>query len=80
MNARQQRQGIGRGLIEWLIQSARVAGMQSIDVELRADNAAAFAFYERLGFRETKRTPAYYDGRIPARHMTLGLSFQPPST
>jgi ribosomal-protein-alanine N-acetyltransferase len=83
VKARQQRNGIGRGLIEWLIKSARVAGMQSIDVELRADNAAASAFYERLGFEETKRTPAYYDGRIPARHMTLGLSApsgEPPSS
>ena len=80
VNARQQRQGIGRGLIDWLIESARVAGMQSIDLEMRADNTGASAFYERLGFVETKRTPAYYDGRLPARHMMLRLSSQPPLT
>ena len=74
----QQRQGIGRGLIEWLIESARVAGMQAIDLELRADNAGALAFYERLGFVETQMTTAYYDNRIPARHMALRLGTTPP--
>ncbi len=69
----QRRRGIGRRLIEWLTASARVAGLGSIRLELRADNAAALAFYRRLGFAEAKLVPGCYDGRIAARSMTLML-------
>jgi len=69
----QRRRGIGRRLTEWLLESARVAGIESIRLELRADNTAALAFYRRLGFTETKLLPGYYDRRIPAQSMTLGL-------
>jgi ribosomal-protein-alanine N-acetyltransferase len=69
----QQRRGIGRRLSEWLIESARVAGIVSIRLELRADNAAALALYRRLGFAETQWLPGYYESRIAARRMTLSL-------
>lgn len=65
--------GIGRRLMDWLLQSARVAGIESIALELRADNAAALAFYRRLGYAETQLVPAYYDGRVPAQRMSLRL-------
>ena len=69
----QRQQGIGRSLIDWLTASARVAGMASISLELRADNRAALGFYRRLGFVETALVPGYYDARIAARRMTLRL-------
>ena len=69
----QQLRGIGRRLNDWLLESARVAGMASIRLELRADNAAALSFYRRLGFAETQWVPGYYDGHIAARRMTLVL-------
>lgn len=69
----QQRRGIGRRLTEWLLATARVAGIASIGLELRADNTAALAFYRSLGFAETQFVPAYYDGQIPAQRMTLRL-------
>ena len=50
-----------------------MAGIVSIRLELRADNAAALASYRRLGFTETQWVPAYYDGQIAARRMTLRL-------
>lgn len=75
---REQRRGIGRGLTDWLLQSARVAGTPRIRLELRADNAAAFAFYQRLGFAETELLPGYYSGRVAARRMQLDLSPPPP--
>ena len=71
--------GVGRRLIEWLVASARVAGIASIRLELRADNAAALAFYRRLGFAETSLVPAYYGGRLAARRMELPLR-QPAAT
>ena len=69
----QQQRGIGRRLMEWLLESAQVAGIASIRLELRADNAAALAFYLRLGFTETQLAPGYYEGQIAARRMTLPL-------
>ncbi len=71
-----RRRGIGRSLMDWLLQSARVAGIEAVDLELRADNAAALAFYRRLGFAETMQVPAYYDGKLAAQRMTLAL--RPP--
>ena len=64
-----QRRGIARTMVEWLIESALVAGMTSVHVELRAMNAPAFAFYRSLGFAETFRVPGYYRGRETAVRM-----------
>jgi [ribosomal protein S18]-alanine N-acetyltransferase len=69
----QQRRGIGTRLHDWLVASARVAGIASIRLELRADNAAALAFYQRLGFAETQWVSDYYDGQVAARRMSLPL-------
>ena len=64
-----QRRGVGRRLLEWLVESALVAGMSSIHVELRASNTPAYAFYRSLGFVETIRVPGYYQGRETALRM-----------
>lgn len=68
-----QRQGIGRCLIEWLVESARVAGIVSIRLELRVDNAAALGLYRSMGFAETRLEPGYYDGQMAARRMMRAL-------
>lgn len=73
VHGEQQRRGIGRRLTDWLTASCRVAGMLSIRLELRADNASALAFYERLGFIESGLVPDYYDHRIAARRMVRWL-------
>jgi [ribosomal protein S18]-alanine N-acetyltransferase len=64
-----QRRGIGRRLMQWLLQSATTAGIASIHVELRADNEAAYALYRTLGFAEILRLPGYYRGRETAVRM-----------
>ncbi len=64
---------IGRRLHEWLIGPARVAGIPSIRLELRTDNAAALSFYRRLGFTETQHVPGYCEGHVAERRMTLLL-------
>ena len=64
-----QRRGIARRLAQWLIQSASVAGIASIHVELRAQNVAAYGLYRALGFAETLRLPGYYRGRETAVRM-----------
>ena len=55
-----RRLGIGQRMLEWLLESARVAGMASIHLELRAGNDAARRFYRAMGFYETVLVPGYY--------------------
>lgn len=74
-----QRSGIARRLIGWLLDSAAVAGMASIHVELRASNAAAFAFYRAMGFAPTLRVAGYYNGRESAVRMLRLLRPLAPS-
>jgi ribosomal protein S18 acetylase RimI-like enzyme len=64
-----QRHGLARRMVGWLVESALVAGMASIHVELRASNAPALAFYAAMGFSETFRVPGYYRGRETAVRM-----------
>jgi ribosomal-protein-alanine N-acetyltransferase len=68
-----QRRGIGRRLVQWLIESCQAAGVASVHVELRARNAAAIALYESTGFAETLRVPGYYRGRETAIRMVRVL-------
>ena len=74
----QRQRGIGRGLHQWLLKSARVAGIASVALELRADNAVALRFYRRLGYTETRWLPDYYGDRIAARRMRLRLGAAEP--
>ena len=55
-----RRLGIGQRMLEWLLESARVAGMASIHLELRANNDAARRFYRAMSFYETVLVPGYY--------------------
>ncbi|MCC6197830.1 MAG: GNAT family N-acetyltransferase [Burkholderiales bacterium] len=64
-----QRRGIARAMLSWLTESALVAGVASMHVELRATNAAAHALYLDAGFSETLRVPGYYRGREAAVRM-----------
>ena len=55
-----RRLGIGQRLLDWLLESARVAGMASVHLELRANNDAARRFYRAMNFYETVVVPGYY--------------------
>jgi ribosomal protein S18 acetylase RimI-like enzyme len=55
-----RRTGIGQRMLEWLVESARCAGIASIHLELRAGNEAARRFYRAMGFYETVLVPGYY--------------------
>lgn len=57
-----RRMGIGQRLLEWMLQSARTAGMASIHLELRSGNDAARRFYRAMSFYETVLVPGYYRG------------------
>lgn len=53
-----QHQGIGRALLEQMIQ--RVGPEQQYTLEVRTSNAPAIHLYEAFGFRSAGRRPRYY--------------------
>jgi ribosomal protein S18 acetylase RimI-like enzyme len=74
----QQRKGLGRRMLAWLEESALVAGIEKINLELRMSNHAARAFYVALGFVEAARLPNYYQGCETALRMTRDIRRQIP--
>lgn len=68
-----QRLGIGRKLVDWLEDSARVAGISVVRLQVRTCNTAAQRFYKRLGYREVGRIERYYAGRESATLMARDL-------
>jgi [ribosomal protein S18]-alanine N-acetyltransferase len=59
-------QGLGRGLLAWLEQSARTAGIRRIRLEARAENRHAITFYERQGYVRVGLVSGYYEGIVDA--------------
>ena len=55
------RRGIGRALLRACEAYARRRGRQTLRLEVRADNEAALALYERLDYRRFGRLEDYYD-------------------
>jgi ribosomal protein S18 acetylase RimI-like enzyme len=68
-----QRRGLGRQLMNWLHESALVAGTFLLGLELRATNSGAQRFYESLGYRPGGVIPGYYQGLEDALRMTRDL-------
>lgn len=68
-----QRRGIGLAMIDWLIESALTAGIEHIDVEMRANNFAARSFYESLGFTHVQYIAGYYQTVEAAIRMRRSL-------
>jgi len=69
-----RRKGIGRGLINWLEESAVIAGTFMVSLEVRADNVGALRFYDELGYQETGLMPDYYSGMCDAALLARDLS------
>jgi ribosomal-protein-alanine N-acetyltransferase len=68
-----RRSGIGRRLIEWLEETARVGGIFLVNLEVRAGKGNSRVFYRELGYQETRYIPNYYSGRESAICMTHDL-------
>ena len=58
----ERRRRLGERLVAWLEETALTAGTFIVELELRAGNAAARAFYESLGYAEAVRISGYYQG------------------
>ncbi|MCE9640927.1 MAG: GNAT family N-acetyltransferase, partial [Betaproteobacteria bacterium] len=71
-----QRCGIGRQIMDWLEESALVAGITTVNLELRANNFAARDFYRALGFTDSAYIPGYYRGVETALRMSRDIRRQ----
>ena len=72
-----QRRGLGRALLERVIDEVEKRGVVTLWLEVRASNVAAIALYESLGFNEATIRRNYYptvDGREDAIIMALPIS------
>jgi len=74
-----RRAGLGRRLVVWLEQSALVAGISVVYLEVRASRVGAQTFYRRLGYRCIGRVSGYYRGREAAIQMAHDLSRSAPT-
>jgi [ribosomal protein S18]-alanine N-acetyltransferase len=59
-----QRRGIGSAILDWLEETARVAGAARIRVEARRDNVAARSFYNEHGYHELAIKRRMYSGVV----------------
>ncbi len=55
-----RRRGIGRSLLDKILEAGKRAGVACAFLELRAGNDPALALYEKCGFRVTARRQKYY--------------------
>lgn len=55
-----QGQGIGRGMLAWLMQQCAAQDMQRVLLEVRASNTPALGLYRALGFQQDGLRKGYY--------------------
>ncbi len=71
-----QGQGVGRGMLHWVIQQCAAHDMQRILLEVRASNTPALGLYRSLGFEQDGLRKGYYPaspGREDAVLMSRAL-------
>ncbi|MCC6303523.1 MAG: ribosomal protein S18-alanine N-acetyltransferase [Gammaproteobacteria bacterium] len=59
----QRRRGLGRALLNHLIEDARAASATVLLLEVRPSNAAGIALYEQLGFKRIGMRKDYYPAK-----------------
>jgi [ribosomal protein S18]-alanine N-acetyltransferase len=71
--------GVGRQMMNLLLERSRQAGMGEVFLEVRPSNMHAIALYQSLGFVEVGRRKAYYQA-VDGREDALVLRLQLPVT
>ncbi len=72
-----RRRGVGGALVQAAAAHVLARGAVSMNLEVAEDNAAARTLYEKLGFAQSGRRPAYYatsNGFVDAIMMRLALA------
>lgn len=70
---RARRRNIGSKLLSWLENTALTAGVTRIELEVRARNTGARAFYRDHGYHERDFIEGYYEGQESAFRMVRNL-------
>lgn len=68
-----RRHGVGRQLLTWVEESAVVAGVFLMHLEVRIGNHAGRRFYRALGYKEHGTMPGYYSGVEDAVRLSRDL-------
>ncbi|MBT6274154.1 MAG: GNAT family N-acetyltransferase [Chromatiales bacterium] len=68
------RKGMATALLDWLLETALVAGIEVIQLEARVTNSAGRALYESRGFEVVDTLRGYYEGRESAVRMELKVA------
>lgn len=55
-----RREGLGRSVVDALIEEARARGLEQVSLEVRVSNLAAIALYERAGFTVEGKRKNFY--------------------
>lgn len=55
-----RREGAGRALVAWCVESAKAAGCTVFTLEVRSKNKAAIELYKQSGFKEVARRWGFY--------------------
>ncbi|MDH3280476.1 MAG: GNAT family N-acetyltransferase [Gammaproteobacteria bacterium] len=73
VDVRWRRRGVGHALVDWLEQTALIAGTPMVYLETRAGNTPAICFYQRLGYAVFDRIHGYYRAREDALRLGKDL-------
>jgi len=68
-----RRRATGHALLKWLEESAQVAGIARINLEVRSTNKIAISFYEAHGYEVQTKIRGYYQGKESAYSMVHHL-------
>lgn len=68
-----RRKGVASVLLTWLEETIHVAGISSIQLEVRSRNDEALSFYRHHGFHDAGLYPGYYEGVEDARRMVKDM-------
>ncbi len=61
ITARHRKKGIGRKMMEYMLERAKENGMGDLTLEVRVSNRPAISLYESLGFKGEGVRPGFYD-------------------
>ena len=68
--------GVGRRMMQLLLERSQQAGMQDVFLEVRPSNPHAISLYQSLGFNEVGRRRGYYQAEVGREDaLVLKLSF-----
>ena len=71
-----RRRGLGRRVFDELLGRMARAGARDVRLEVDTRNANAIRFYERMGFKATRKLPDYYGWGLDGIRMTRKLSVE----